>query len=204
MSKKKQVDREELEKELDDLIDDDHDDDLYTYAEDKTQAVVKVMFHDELDDAHKYNKLINDLRKLPAHFKVHIYPPESGGSVSTMHVFANLLHEMAATNIIHVDRTLHSAGADFTLLGDAVVLHKFGGLMFHDFRFAFWGEAPRDIKVQIHHADKLYKDITNKVKALLTKEEIKLYENGNDLYFTNQDLIKRFRRAKIVDVYMVE
>jgi ATP-dependent protease ClpP protease subunit len=149
---------------------------------------------DDIRDAESYVNWFHTIRNANANDIVKIHLNSSGGMVSTTIQFLRVLRETEAQVVISVEGNCMSAATMIFLAADTVEVSPHSIFMFHNYSGGAAGKGG-EIYTQVAHMQQWSEALLQDVyEGFLTKKEIQLILNGQDIWMTSEEVMTRVRK----------
>ena len=149
--------------------------------------------YSDIGPPENYIELIQTIRTAEAHDHIYLHLNTGGGHLDTGIAIVSAIAECQGTVTTVLDSLACSMGAILFLAGHQYIVHDCAMMMFHTFNGGFIGKSS-DVDKQVQAYKRQYAMLVKKTcSKFLTADEIKLIDNGEELWFASDLIGKRLR-----------
>lgn len=150
---------------------------------------IHIDFKESIVGIAEYKKVIKIIQEAPKEKTIVLHLANFGGLVHTGAALFNALESTKATIKAIIDAPSFSMGAMLACTASEVNIRPYSFLMYHDYSMGAQGKGS-EIRGYTQATDKLANKMLQKCVKLgiLTNEQIKLIQGGNDVYIHPEDL----------------
>ena len=155
--------------------------------------IIRVYITTDIGDPWMYNELVHILDTAKFNQTVEFVINTNGGQLRSASMIMDAIRNTNATTVALLSGTVASAGTMVALSCDELVVGNYLEFLIHLYSGGIYGKG-QELKAQQNFEEKqierMFKDVYG---GFLTDEELDVVISGSDLYFDEQEVLRRWR-----------